>query len=156
MTNLEMISLFLASMSLPSGASVMLSTRHRDDRFGASEGVRAVGGRDDDTLGERDNGRVCKGMAWFPDALTDRRCFRLGRVSSVLNATAAATPSPPFRRAFLRRSAASSNVSLTVLRFRTGGSLMTSAWVNTGPGRKTASASAPSACGDPGGVGSVV
>lgn len=131
----------------------MLCTWASEDLLGASEGARAVVGLDETILGDRDSGRVCNGSAWLLDPLTDRLCFRLGSMSSVFTAAAAETPSPPLRRAFFRRSVASSKASLAVFRFLTGGSLMISEVSVLDEGRNTASISAPSASGEVGGVG---
>lgn len=89
-----------------------------------SEGSRKSETRVDATLDALESGLDGTGRPW--ELLIDRRCWLVGRIETSAGcreAAAAETPSPPFLLALLRRSAASSNVSLTVFLFRTGGRL---------------------------------
>lgn len=138
MTMREMRSLFLVSILVSSVTEGMVSTRlwrrASEDRFGPE--LMPVAGLDDTTLGDRDNGLLWIGT---PDVvLVDRRCFNDGIRDSVPLAATAETPSPPLRRALLRRLLAWSKASAAFLRLRTGG-LLTVSVCGTEGARKTAS-----------------
>ena len=171
----EMRSLFLVSWVESPSTSMTLWTCDSEERCGAVEIAGVPVGLGDAILGDLDSGRVCRGTAWAPAyglavsdvaavsslsdivALADLRCLSEGRATAGLLAAAAATPAPPLRRAFFRRSVASSKAAFTSFRFLTGGSLMTSAKRGANSGSNTPSILAPSVgrrIGEAGGDGS--
>ena len=147
------MSLFFASAESSPEISAILCARDKAERCAGSTADREVGGRESARLDARGCRVSYSCPVWLSTPLPLRRCLRDGMQGSFLIAAAAATPSPPFRRAFFLRSSALSNASLTLLRLRTGGSLMISAAFGCDVGRKIASLhDVP--VGDCGGVGS--
>lgn len=164
LTTLQMNSLLFLSTGDSSGfagVSETLCNRESPDLLATAdtEGSRTLPGLAEATLDDRDRGRFCRGTPCCP-LLIDLRCLRPGNDSSVFasDAAAAETPPPPCLRAFFCRSVASSKTSFALLRFLTGGLLMTSGASTVCGilvGRNVASKLCASMPGEGGGVGSL-